>query len=578
MELAFLKEILFHGGTVWAQSIVLLIFGLLAWGTLLFLRHFGRIFWQFRLLKRVKAGFAAYQRARQAEREATQSGDGMETEPPFEENLVRLRDHLLSLASPKSIIAQRIRNLYQVRYVGHLTCETFQDLLYSRELQKVAFPRYLISSFILLGLIGTVLGLSQAVTHLQPMLGKVREIKDLHLLAGAITETLAGMRNAFSATLAGLLATVFLAFVNFLYGKYANRFLAALEEFTTVELVPQFLMPTPDGAALRLASSMQESAEVLLKTADPLTSLSERFETSMQRIENFSQTLKDVGDTYVTVLRQLREAQQDMLQQQGELRTERQEFKTLIQHYLEEFSENVKMLTAGATEAVRQVAGTQLEETQRTLSAIVSQNSNLLEQVAEAHASGYRSAREDFQTLVQGGQEAWTRLQHEIKEALTEYSRTLQALAQNHRQEAQQLASQVVHQVNQLAGEMREFFAGALKSHQDMVAAVLQRKLDSWQHIMDRQQEAISRYEELIRLESENLHNVIRIYDVATLVVDREHLREMKEREQRLLGALESLGRKLADFLSDVASGAGELQEPAKEDKMKTMVSLRIKQ
>ena len=278
------------------------------------------------------------------------------TSQEVEQELLLAKNELHATIPANSIIGRRIENLFQVRYVGHLTCDTFKDILYTEELEKTSLPRYLTGSFVLLGLIGTVMGLSHSVVQMQPILGKLNAASDLTSLANALTETLNGMRTAFSATIAGILATVLMAFFSYLYGRYATGFLTGLESFTTVRLIPFFLVPSAEEAAIRFADSMSKSAKALNRTADPLEKVSSRFEVSVKQIETFSGNLKTLGENYTAAMTDLAQAQATLMEQQSQSRKEVREMLAGIENTSKQFQGSVEVLKDNHREVVQGVA------------------------------------------------------------------------------------------------------------------------------------------------------------------------------------------------------------------------------
>ena len=201
-------EIFFKVGNPLGQVIVYLIMGLFVIGLLKLLHNGQRIHHQNAFMESVVKKFESlknrFEEISAERRDSKSSKDQSERKKEIELKLQQTKEELIQDIPKDSIIAKRIEDLLKVRYVGDLTYESLKDHLYTEEMEKTGFSRYLASIFILLGLIGTVLGLSQSVINLEPLLSKLKNVTDLTEVSNAIAQTLSGMKTAFSATIAGI--------------------------------------------------------------------------------------------------------------------------------------------------------------------------------------------------------------------------------------------------------------------------------------------------------------------------------------------------------------------------------------
>lgn len=100
---------------------------------------------------------------------------------------------------------------------------------------RIATPMFLRSALVLLGLAGTLWGLSLSITDLSRFLsGSVSSIEDMK---NAILGTLAGMETAFSTTLAGVAGAILLSFMTRWYEGRKSAFLQRLEHVNLSTLV-----------------------------------------------------------------------------------------------------------------------------------------------------------------------------------------------------------------------------------------------------------------------------------------------------------------------------------------------------
>ncbi len=506
IDWSFAKETFFQVGNFWGQSIVYLIMALFAMGTLMILVHFARIslekFWLARVRRKFDPFLARVRLGKTAEDDPQAPKNSQE----LEQELLQAKNELQAGIPRRSIISRRIEDLFQVRYVGHLTCQTFKDILYTKELEKTGLPRYLMGSFILLGLIGTVLGLSHSVVQMQPMLGKLNVTSDLSALANTLTETLKGMRTAFSATIAGILATVLMAFFSFLYGKYATGFLVALENFTTVRLIPFFLVPTTEEAAIRFAESLSKSAEALDRTTYPLEKISGRFEVSVQQIEIFSANLKTLGERYVDALTNLTQAQAALTEQQSQARKESRELLARFEQTAAQFQESVVAMKGNQQSLFQGVAASAIADIQEANRQVVAETRKIVQEFTTALGSLSQESRAGFD-----------RIENEVLQHVQSISQKMQ---------------------DSVRQTMDELLKGQLADQERLIA---------------KHDEVSQKYAALITAERENMQNVMKLIDLSTIMLDKNHYEEMRQREQRVLAAVETLGKRLGELAAEIA-------------------------
>lgn len=99
-----------------------------------------------------------------------------------------------------------------------------------------AFPRVLIWAIPLLGFIGTVVGISQAVNGFSGVLQKAEEIEQIKAGIGTVTD---GLAVAFDTTLLALFVSILVMIPLVLVERYENKLLLAIDIFINDKLLPK---------------------------------------------------------------------------------------------------------------------------------------------------------------------------------------------------------------------------------------------------------------------------------------------------------------------------------------------------
>lgn len=128
-----------------------------------------------------------------------------------------------------SILARKWRNLRDVfDYSEYADYETLMSFPNQREFLKESKISFTIKILPLLGMIGTVLGFTLAVTGMRDA---ASGMQDFSSFKGNMLEALGGMKNAFLTTLSGMLGMVIVMWINSLLEESRRRILLMEDEF-----------------------------------------------------------------------------------------------------------------------------------------------------------------------------------------------------------------------------------------------------------------------------------------------------------------------------------------------------------
>ncbi|WP_449244663.1 hypothetical protein [Desulfobacca acetoxidans] len=579
-----LFKVFFQVDNFWGQNIVYLILLLFLLGVSLTLYNFFYSLRQRWYLNKVRTRFTdiakeySWVRGEGDKSKKIKGEETRQSQKWIEERLEQGKNELIGGIPAKSIIAQRVENLFQVRYVGHLTYETLKEVLFTTELERTGLTRYLTGIFILLGLAGTVLGLSQSVIHMQPVLTKLNNVADLNAVCLSISKTLAGMRTAFSATIAGLLATVFLSFCNFIYGQFATRFVTELEDFTNIHLIPYFLVPTTEEAAIKFADTMSKSAQALNNSANPLATVSERLDTSTKTIENFSQTMARLGDKYDTAISKLAEVQQELLQQQKEARAESANSIKKLEKTLEAFQQQATQLVASHDGALRQVSETLVTETKEYIRTMAQENKSHIQTLTKEQQTA-------LEALVEGNKVMLTEVKNHLESQTKEHQTALTSLIQANTDSFKDLEKQHVKNVEGISEKIQKTVEHAMQKHTTVIDSLFKDKVNDFQEVINHQRKVVEdqgkvveNYKAILSMEKKKIEEVTKIYDLSTIMLDRSHYEKMMSREDKLLAGMESLQRQFRELLADLCirveklstsdgDGVGQKSEPPRGER-----------
>lgn len=218
-----------------------------------------------------------------------------------------------------STVAQRAARALQLRTarMGGLQQTT------SSHLDRYGLlARYVAGILTLIGLLGTVLGLSFALFKIQGALMGIDEVEKLQDLTEALGSTLSGMKTAFACTLAGLGTSLLLSLVNHAVRRFQISLAEQLDDFTFRGLLPFFekLDPGADQATKAFVQKLQDSAEALDKVREAVTSAAGQYVAASTGFAGAVGKLEGIVSSFEKSVSRLADNQQGFTQTMAETR------------------------------------------------------------------------------------------------------------------------------------------------------------------------------------------------------------------------------------------------------------------
>ncbi|HJQ23986.1 MAG TPA: hypothetical protein VKA60_08730 [Blastocatellia bacterium] len=253
-----------------------------------------------------------------------------------------IRGELLKEVDRHSVPAQRVEELHWISvHGGDFDQVALSEVLAAREVARTSFARYGASILVLLGLCGAVYGLSNVVVRMGPELREVQEqltarnaspaaepgragqpaadsrapIQDsFGRLLKTMSLSLVHTRNAFYASLTGILLSILLLFLNWSVNFAQVRFLTQLEDMTATKLIPIF-KPLPKEYELAGAlDSFKEGSNYLVRLSDDLDSKMAQVGGGLDNLFTIVRKFGEGADALHSSQERVYEAQEQMMQ------------------------------------------------------------------------------------------------------------------------------------------------------------------------------------------------------------------------------------------------------------------------
>ncbi len=201
---------------------------------------------------------------------------------------------------PGSLLGEWIERLLRLRAAGLASQEALGRVVGERVEGFGAFARWVGGVLTLLGLVGTVLGLSSALFRIQGALNNVGNLAALDDLTASLGSTLHGMKTAFSCTLAGLATAFLLSVLNHALQRRRSRVGARLEDLTACELLPflERVDPGADEAARSFARVLTGAAEELARLRSDIPEAALLYGEAAREIKGAGQSVEAAVRTF----------------------------------------------------------------------------------------------------------------------------------------------------------------------------------------------------------------------------------------------------------------------------------------
>ena len=214
-------------------------------------------------------------------------------------------EHFVTLAP--SLFKTRVYRLTEMVCAAQTANQDFlSQIVQQEEEMKGSRVRYIAAILIVVGLLGTFLGLVQSVKYLQNFFLATENV-DLNSLFSDMRQTLGGLDKAFGTSIGGITAYLVLGYLNVVLRTRQVALLHRLENVTLTSLLPLF-----SGLERTPAQEVSAQAVEILQTI-PVTlaqELSQAFETVMKRtIGGSSADLKATGLSLQAAAQQMQAGQ-----------------------------------------------------------------------------------------------------------------------------------------------------------------------------------------------------------------------------------------------------------------------------
>lgn len=197
----------------------------------------------------------------------------------------------------ESLIGDRLLAIQKMR-ASHakVNVQALQEMSVAKEgaSRGLGFPSFVVGFAMLLGLLGTIIGLTEMAQTIHKTLPTAQDGGSLREALTNVQSVLGSMKSAFAATLAGLICSISASLLNLRLEKSQSRFFEKLERFTIEELLPRTSPSIEDETLLVQVGAQME------RYFDELRAVAEQ---NNQTVQELSAAQKAIGSTIDSIER-----------------------------------------------------------------------------------------------------------------------------------------------------------------------------------------------------------------------------------------------------------------------------------
>lgn len=272
-----------------------------------------------------------------------------------------------------SLLGQRISRMTELRQAGMASRDVLQQLTSEKVASYGALSRQIGATLTLLGLLGTVFGLSLALVNIGDASANIKGVDDLEKLSRALAGTMGGMKTAFGCTLAGLLSAVTLSFLNHVLRRTQSLASSEMEEFLLCELLPAL-------------SEYDSDADTATKSfAEVLSNASAHLEALSKNVNQAATSFEGATAEFRTVLSQVSTAVSASSQELTQAAESNREVRNFIVRYSDEYKAFLSSSAETFRRALDSAAAAMAKNNAAELSGMLQKHVENLDRVANNH-------------------------------------------------------------------------------------------------------------------------------------------------------------------------------------------------
>jgi len=213
-----------------------------------------------------------------------------------------------------TLIGQRVRNLFALRGNNAVSMSVVKEITGERVSLHAGFSRFVAGTLTVIGLIGTVLGLTTAMEKLPQLAEVVRETNRLGPFISHLVSVLGGMKTAFSCTLAGLSTSIVLSVLNFFVQRLEAALYVRLETFSNYRLVPSIVKLSMDQATEEFVHQLDGAATRVNEILDRVDIAGQRYADGVDAVNQAAQSINSAAGDVASAATSVEGATQQMFE------------------------------------------------------------------------------------------------------------------------------------------------------------------------------------------------------------------------------------------------------------------------
>lgn len=199
-----------------------------------------------------------------------------------------------------SLLVQATQAVWDARHLDSPDLEAINATLDALEDKRSGSGSGVSNRLMLLSLLGTILGLAQVISTLEPQIKSASATGDVQAIFDNLQGTLTQMGTAFSSTAWGILLSTLLSWITSVASASRQKYAAEVQYFAVSELAPRVFSTSPGAAVDGLKVAILQGQQLIKDTESAIKRSTNEQSQYLQRLEAAHKSIENETKSLIT--------------------------------------------------------------------------------------------------------------------------------------------------------------------------------------------------------------------------------------------------------------------------------------
>ncbi len=303
-------------------------------------------------------------------------------------------DKLMSGVDKRSLIRLYADSMWAQRSSANPDLAAILEMVSQKHSGKLTVVRSIPNILMLIGLMGTVIGMAHVIGTLGPIIQSAAHIESPQDLANALAPQMLKLQTAFACTLHGILASVIITFLVANSERSQTDLLADIDRFGLELLAPRIFPESEEAQLDKLNDVISESRELF---KDLHNSMKDAATNMSTHVKSLGDVTKETSETLTSMSQNVTVSSDLLSESVGQLKGFQQEVKDTYVALMDRHAQSEQSFKDKTSELVSKIDGL-MKDFNRESGAIITQLQTATKNYAESTDS-FKRGSDNFERM-----------------------------------------------------------------------------------------------------------------------------------------------------------------------------------